>query len=264
MKRTLDVMAGRIAALLQTQSPSLYLYGSAVLDDFRLGWSDIDILCLTQTAISPQQAGKLLCLRQALCAEFPEVPHFRCFEGGFLSLGAFLSGDPDRVVYWGSSGQRITDRHIFDSFAMWELLHDGALLHGAEIRAQLTEPSYAALLRDTARHYEAIRSYAAKTRRGIRSCGWLLDIARGLYTVRTGRVIAKTAAGEWALANGLCPDPETMERALLVRKAPRRFDGDEDTLNWSETLGGAIQRFADVLEAELAAVQTEGFVLPNK
>lgn len=32
--------------------------GSIVLDDFKLGWSDIDILCLTESDIEPAKADR--------------------------------------------------------------------------------------------------------------------------------------------------------------------------------------------------------------
>ncbi len=35
-----------------------------------------------------------------------------------------------RMVYWGTSGQRITDSYKMDSFSMTELLDSGILLYG--------------------------------------------------------------------------------------------------------------------------------------
>lgn len=110
-----------------------YLYGSCTMDDYKPGWSDIDILVLTRTQISDEQARQLVSLRQSLLEEEPDDPYYRGFEGGMLMLDAFVNHTADRVVYRGTSGQRLT------------------------------------------------------------------DISRGLYTLRTGKIIAKTAAGEWAL-----------------------------------------------------------------
>ena len=104
---------------------------------------------------------------------------------------------------------------------------------------------------DVAAHYRTVRKHAVLTDGSLYSCGWLLDIARGLYTLRTGRVIAKTTAGEWALREGLCPVPETLRQALNVRKQPLLYKDDEDFRCWAATLGEEVQRFADVLEREL-------------
>ena len=68
--------------------------------------------------------------------------------------------------------------------------------------------------------YEKIRKHAVQTAESLYSCGWLLDIARNIYTLRTGEVIAKTRAGEWVLEQQFCPVPETLKKVLLVRKEP--------------------------------------------
>lgn len=52
-------------------------------------------------------------------------PYYRSFEGGMLTLDAFLSKKTDRVVYWGTSGERITDRYAFDSPA--DRIHFGKI-----------------------------------------------------------------------------------------------------------------------------------------
>lgn len=251
LQRAIGRMTGEIAGILEEAQPSIYLYGSCVLDDFRLGWSDIDILVLTRRQMSERQAQMLVTLRQALLKEEPENPYLRSFEGGMLTLRAFLSGEADRVVYWGTSGERITDAYRFDSFCMYELLGHGALLYGAEVREHMSRPDCAELRGDVKKHYETIRRYAQRTGRDFYSFGWLLDIARGIYTLRTGKVIAKTAAGEWALECGLCPDPGALKAALAVRKNLLRYREDAETMNRAENLGPAVQRFADVLEREL-------------
>lgn len=249
-------MADAIANVLRDGSPSIYLYGSCVLDDFRLGWSDIDLLVLTQKQITPAQALKLVTLRQALLEKEPENPYYRSFEGGMLPLSSFLSKEPDRVVYWGTSGQRITDFYTFDNFSMTELLQNGQLLYGQDIRSQLTPPTYAALCHDVKKHYECIRQYAQVTDGSFYSFGWLLDIARGIYTLRNKTIAAKTEAAQWALDHRLCPVPNALKAALTVRKNPLAYRDNADVFRYAESLGPEIQLFANVLEQELHAVQT--------
>ena len=230
---------------------SLYLYGSAATGDYRHGWSDIDILCLTEAPVSPEQADALLYLRQTLLAREPGNAYFRRFEGAFASLDEFAAGAYSRVVYWGTSGQRIAQAYRFDAFSTDEWLRGGILLHGEDVRAAFSPPSFAQLRQGVIDHAQTIRRYAVQTNESLYSCGWLLDIARGLYTLRVGRVIPKTAAGEWALKEGLCPVPDALMKTLAVRKNPLRYKDDPETLAWLSTLGPAVQRFADVLEAEI-------------
>lgn len=247
----IKLMTDRITEILSDCEPSVYLYGSVTMDDFKYGWSDIDILVLTQKTITEKQAEELVRLRQKMAEECPDNLYFCLFEGGMLSVSGFMNKTPDRVVYWGTSGQRITDSYTFDSFSMAELLENGILLFGNDIRCGLEYPAYESLRFDVERHYNAIRRYAQTTDRSLYSFGWLLDIARCIYTLRTGKIIAKTKAGEWALKNGICPVSSELEKALSVRKNPTEYLKDVATFDYAETLGPAIQKFADVLEKEL-------------
>ena len=101
------------------------------------------------------------------------------------------------------------------------------------------------------RHYEVIRRYVQKTDRSLYSYGWLLDISRCIYTLRTGRIIPKTAAGEWALRESLCPCRDDLAKAVMIRREPGRYLNGESVFNYAETLGDNVQRYADVLEIEL-------------
>ena len=81
---------------------TMLMDGSSALNDFRLGWSDIDILVLTEThkQISESQANLLVGLRQAMLSKEPNNPYYRSFEGGMLTKSAFLAHTHDRVIYW--------------------------------------------------------------------------------------------------------------------------------------------------------------------
>lgn len=148
MQRAIDKMVREISSILSDVKPSIYLYGSSVLDDFKLGWSDIDVLVLTDSQMSEGQAQSLVGLRQAMLADEPGNLYYRSFEGGMLTLDAFLSGASDRVVYWGTSGERVTDRYVFDSFCMAELVESSVLLYGADIRNNLNYPAFKELYAD--------------------------------------------------------------------------------------------------------------------
>jgi hypothetical protein len=220
------------------------------MDDFRYGWSDIDLLCLTGRSITQEQAQRLVGLRQELVEQYGD-PVYRLFEGAILSLRSFLNRTPDTVVYWGTSGQQITDTYHFDSFGRYELKTNGVLLAGEDIRSEIVMPSYADMRADVRLRCETIRIHAVQTGESLYSCGWLLDIARCIYTLRTGAVIAKTRAGEWALRQKLCPVPDTLKKALLVRREPLKYQNDPEFKVWFRSLGDDVQRFANVLEQEL-------------
>ena len=251
MQRSINNMVREISRILADCEPTIYMYGSVATDDFRLGWSDIDILVLTEKQLSEAQANLLVSLRQTMLAKETDNPYYRSFEGGMLTQNAFLANTIDRVVYWGTSGERITDRYSLDSFGMAELVDGSVLLYGKDIRNELNYPDFRELYADVKNHYETIRTYAQSTGRSFYSFGWLLDIARCIYTLRTGKIIAKTKAAEWALENNLCPDVHALTTAWNVRRNPLRYRDEKEILDYAETLGEPVQRFADVLEEEL-------------
>ncbi len=244
-------MTESIVRIFDKNPPSVYLYGSAVLGDFKPGWSDIDILVLTENEVSVNEAEALVNLRQAMLESDQMNQYFRLFEGGIMSRRSFFNHEPSRTVYWGTSGERITDHYDFDAFCMAELLDSGILLHGRDVRELMSYPTTDELKTNIRRHYEAIREYAKVTGRNFYSYGWLLDISRCLYTLRTEKIIAKTAAGEWAISEKLCPCADMLAKAVRIRKNPLKYRDDKEIFDIAETLGDSVQQYADVLEAEL-------------
>ena len=64
----------------------------------------------------------------------PIIFYYRSFEGAMLTRSAFLANADDRVIYWGTSGERITDRYLLDGFGKTELIESSVLLYGKDIR----------------------------------------------------------------------------------------------------------------------------------
>ena len=258
MENTLSRMTAAIAERLAGSEPSIYLYGSCTMGDFRPGWSDIDLQVLTQKPITPQQADALLHLRQKVPESYPDAIYARACEGSMLSMDAFISNRPERVVYWGTSGQRLKEQHNPDLFGRWLLHHCGRLLHGTDVRKKLPIPTPDMLHTAVARHLRALLDYGHGGR-SVYTFGWLLDTARGLYTLRHDVVISKTAAGEWALAEQLCPDEQALQLALAVRRNPALLQ-QEAVLQQAEALTPAIQAFGAVLRQ---ALEARGIAIPD-
>ena len=237
--------------ILKWNAPAIYLYGSVTLNDFKIGWSDIDILVLTEHKISEAQAQKLVKLRQTMLEEDSENRYYRLFEGGMLTTNALQFGTTDTVVYWGTNGERIDNHYVFDAFCMSELLDNGVLLYRNDIRAVFVHPDFDELRENVQRHYETIRKYAVLSGRSLYAYGWLLDISRCIYTLRTRKIIAKTTAGEWALKEKLCPCEGALAKAVKIRKDPLLYKNDTEIYDYAETIGEEIQMYANVLEQEL-------------
>ena len=251
MNESIQRMCNEIAEILNHKVHSIWLYGSVVLNDFRPGWSDIDFLALASEPISQEQANTLLMLRQTLSARFKSNPFYRYFEGIIVNIEEYQSGSYSRLVYWGTTGQRITNRHNSDVFARYELAKYGKSVFGSADPGIFTVPDKSEMRAAIFQYYDAIRRFALETDESLYSCGWLLDIARCVYTLRHHDVIGKTEAGLWALKTHLFPDEQPLERALAIRQAPLAFKDRPETRQWLKSLGPVVQRYADVLQAEL-------------
>ena len=80
----------------------------------------------------------------------------------------------------------------------------------------------------------------------------MLDIARGSIPCAPAGSCPKPRQGEWALREGLAPDPSVLERVLAIRKEPLLYRDDPGTLDFIATLGPAVAAFAVVLETALS------------
>lgn len=257
MDGAISRMAREIVTAMDGKVYGIWLYGSAVLDDFRPGWSDIDLIALTDGEISEGQAKKLLTLRQQMMNDEPGNPYYRSFEGIIASLGEYRRQRYRRLVYWGTGGQRIACRYSPDAFSGFELAKYGKPVYGGKPWI-LPAPGREELVGAVRAHYDSIRRYAVCTNDSIYSCGWLLDIARCIYTLRYNDVTGKTQAGFWALENRLFPDEAPLRKTLEIRLDPLAFKDDEGTKQWLKSLGPVVQRYADVLEQELSSASLPG------
>ena len=250
MRDAINRMTQEIVRIMNGKVRGIWLYGSVALDDFQPGWSDIDFVALTEGMISQGQAEALLTLRQDMQKTAPDNPYYRAFEGIIADAEEYRRRAFSRLVYWGTSGQRITDRYKPDAFMRYELAQFGKPVYGGR-PWPFPAPSKEELIEAVRAHDRAIRTYAVQTDASLYACGWLLDIARCVYTLRCGGVIAKTQAGLWALEQRIFPDGAPLRKALAVRQAPFICKDREDVRQWLQGLGPIVQQYADVLEREL-------------
>ncbi len=252
MMDSIHRMTNEIAGALEDSLHCIWLYGSVVFGDFRMGWSDIDFVALTDRPITEKQANKLLTIRQTLSEGEPENLYYRAFEGIIADIHEYSRNSYSKLVYWGTSGQRITDTYANDVFSQLELSKYGRSVYGTADRSIFSEPCREDIVKAVQAHYEAIRKYACQTDARLYSCGWLLDIARCIYTLRNNDVVAKTQAGIWALENHIFQNEAPLKRTLEIRLHPLEFRDREDVKQWLTGLGPTVQQYADVLEAQLS------------
>lgn len=251
LNQSIKQMTDHIVALLDKDVHGIWLFGSVVFDDFRLGWSDIDLLVLSNHPMTEDQATHLAGLRQQMTEAEPDNPYYPSFEGIIADRNEYFTGLFSKLVYWGTSGQRVTDHYQQDVFSAYELARYGQCVFGKNDRGIFPQPSGADLKAAVREHYESIRKYAVHTDEKLYSCGWLLNIARCIYTLRYNDVIAKTKAGLWALSEHVFQDEDPLKKTLEIRQNPNAYKNSEDVKQWLKGLGPIVQQYADVLEQEL-------------
>ena len=251
----LSIMVARVSEILSENCPSVYLTGSVTLDDFHPGWSDIDLLVLTEREISPAQAEALVGLRQDLVKEYGDGI-FRLFEGGMLTTDAFVSGGKDRVVYWGTSGQRVTNQYRFDAFCTVNLLDDGVLLCGDDVRGKIPRPDAEEIRADMSGVLDTVRRYASLSGNSLYTYSWLLDISCCLFTLKTENHF-QDARGRMGAPRGALSRAGRLVAGGGTTHSPASFRKDALTGERLEDLVRDILSYADTLEKTLSLKKEE-------
>ena len=81
--KAINVMFENLRFILKDNIISVYIYGSCCLDDFKLGWSDIDILVLTKNSLDNETAKNLLNLRQKLLEKMNKIDILEVLKGQY-------------------------------------------------------------------------------------------------------------------------------------------------------------------------------------
>lgn len=116
------------------------LLGSAAMNAFNYGYSDIDIIVLTKDSLSDVLIDKLLYFRQELVKKYDDE-YFRLLEGIIVKKSDFLIDKNSLTVYWGTSGERIKTDIPHMSFDILSILDYGILMYGDDFRTKMSRPT---------------------------------------------------------------------------------------------------------------------------
>ena len=199
IKNVCDIFICELKILFGENRFGFALYGSAAMDDFQDGFSDIDILVLTEDEVSKKQADTLLYLRQKLVDKYNE-PFFRLLEGVIVNKDAFFNEKDSNAVYWGTGGERITDKPSFMPFDIICLKEYGQILYGSDFKYLLNDFSPDTIRKQIIHTYNTVKQHGVITE-SKKSAGWFSYIARSLFTLETGKITSKSAALCWAAEN---------------------------------------------------------------
>lgn len=224
------VMGTYLAAADQTVPglvEGLYLYGSAALDDFRDGSSDIDFAAVTAEKPTAEQAAALRHVHERVAARHPR----QILDGVYVTW-AELAADPARA----EPGPRVHE-HGFEEWAaserhlvIWHTLaQSGVALRGpstSDVKI-LTDPdgldawvlaNIDAYWIPLWRRMSRLASAHGLAALSAQQTTWsVLGATRMHYTLATGRIGSKSAAGEYALDTFERRWHRIVEEALRLR-----------------------------------------------
>lgn len=210
--------------LLGERVVGLYLVGSVALDDYRPGQSDVDFLAVTAEPLTEGDVAPVGALHERLREDFATP----AFEGSYVTW-AQLAADPaeagpipthhDGEVQVGAGGATPVHWHT--------LAQAPVALRGPEAPEVWTDTdALQAWVRTNLDEYWA--DWVARLRKligrgtmllGDWAVGWgVLGIPRLHYTLATGKVTSKTAAGEYALETFGDEWAPILDEALRLRR----------------------------------------------
>jgi hypothetical protein len=234
LPREVDTVVRTYLAAVDAEAPSLveglYLTGSTALGEFRPHTSDIDFVAVSARPPDASSVAALDRAHRRLRARMPRP----FFDGRYVTWDD-LSGDPRQAApgpYSYEGRLRRAGRGDCDPVAWHTIAQCGVRCRGPE-PAQLTIWTDAAALRSWTYHNfdNYWRPLLGRARRPVDlwwfvaftsyGAAWLvLGVCRLHYTLATGAVVAKEAAGEY----GLTVFPERWHRALNEALRVRRAD----------------------------------------
>ncbi len=246
-ERIIDAVTGAVTTTTGPALVGLYLCGSLATGDFDERTSDIDLLAVLSTDVSPDLAARLERMHDELAQDNPtwrgriEVVYVSA-----VGLTNFRVTPPRIAVI--SSGEPF---HVISAGTDWILRwyparHDGIVLVGppaTEVIPDISFAEYGDAVRTHMRHF---RGRIAEDATPGSQAYAVLTLCRGLYTCLHGEQVSKLGAAAWA--QGAFP-----EWAGLIREAiswrERQWEVPQED---GRATVPAVRRFIEVI-ADLAA-----------
>jgi len=183
----------------------LYLTGSLALDDYRPGRSDIDFVAVTDTALHSSELRILRRVHAELRRTAPEPK----LDGVYLTWAALTAAPIGLLVPYCLRNWFACKGDFAVNPVTWCTLHRHPLALRGPAKPDvhhddqmLREWCRARLRRYWGRWVRSARGYGVNRLRSLRreQVVWgILGVARAHATIKTGDMISKTAAGEYAL-----------------------------------------------------------------
>jgi hypothetical protein len=245
--KSLEEFTNMANMLLNHSIVSSYCYGSAVYDDFHIGYSDLDFFIIIDKMISKDDLQRLSSLRTEL--RNSNDPYLSVLEGEIISKNAIKNDIASNVIYWGTSSDRLNSKYDLSGFSLRGLIKSGLLIYGKDLRKELPYPSNEEMLAQVDNMIETIEKYAKVTNEHIHSADWLFLICQSIYWLKTSDITGKANAGKWVINNCDYSWISSVEKAILLRQSPILAESVENK-DWLKNLGNVIKFACDDLREE--------------
>jgi predicted nucleotidyltransferase len=242
----LDLLGGRIRALLGPKLLGLYLTGSLVTGDFDPLVSDVDLLAVTSVALSRRDVERLAAMHAALATQEPRWQNR--IEVAYLSRAALRTyRTRTSTMAVTSPGEPFHTKPAGRDWLLnWFVVRErGVALHGPPPAAFIGPISAEEVTLAVHEGAEWRRARVPRHRNG--QVFTILTMCRALHTVETGELASKRQAAAWA-ASAL-PEWAGLIEGALTWWREHWYDQDVD----HEATAADTVAFVDDLADRIAA-----------
>jgi predicted nucleotidyltransferase len=214
-----------LVALLGENLVAVYVFGSLVMEDFAEASSDVDFLVVTVHTPTQEGVEQLARLHTRLGDISPWGARL---EGAYAVESALRPWGIDGTIVAIEPGGPLCERpNDYSADNMLALRGHSMTLYGPPA-TRVVPPVDRATLEEALRAYlDDLIERASSPAPGLReAASWLLNIARCLFGLQTGRPCTKTEAAQWLAARDPVLQP-ALAAALAVRQGERGPDLDE-------------------------------------
>ena len=189
-------------------TPSVYLYGSVMSDDFTPN-SDVDLLIVTPQPLTSEQSQRLLSARKFL-AEVRESEDFNKLNGAIICKADLLGNTANQVLFYSKGKQNLDDVYPLNVIDVLSLKTQSKLLVGDDVLANMPMPSRAQIFAECQKVVQMV-SLCGKADGTTFAYECMFWLARALYTFATNEIASKSDAMLWAMEQGYVDEKVAMQ-----------------------------------------------------
>ncbi|WP_040948962.1 aminoglycoside adenylyltransferase domain-containing protein [Gorillibacterium massiliense] len=232
---------------LNDQLDSVYIYGSALYNDLCPGYGDLDFLVIVRNNLDESTVSTLISRRSELkLGEYGTYASM--LEGAFLPISMITAGEEGVALWWGSRSERIWETNQLDQFTLYAIKHEGICIHGNFDRKLLPEIGCDEIRGFISQFISSMKLHGKGGR--LHSIDWLLLTSKFICWLREGRILSKSQAADWGIANIESSWTKHLKRSKELRKEPHKQNLNEYS-EWLMDLEIVIQEACKDLELQL-------------